>query len=128
MKNSSYSPQRILLVDDDKMLSVVVGRGIQLMAKDSVIDTVNNADEALIKLQGQSYTLLITDYNMPKTTGLTLAQEVRQKWPNTYIILMTAYGTPQLRETSQSLGIHGYITKPFSLNKLRTMINEVLNS
>jgi CheY-like chemotaxis protein len=127
MKKRSDLPKRILLVDDDPKLAIVVSRGLKLISGECIVETANDTNGALTKLEQQPYDLLITDYNMPKATGLTLAKEVRLRWPEIYIILMTAYGTPQLRQQTEDIELDGYITKPFNLNTLRGMVNGIVN-
>ncbi len=119
--------KRLLLVDDERKVAVILARGLRTLGETYTVDTATNGPEALKKIRQQPYDLLITDYKMPKVTGLNLAQWVRKISPQTHIILMTAHGTPALREALDAINIDGYIEKPFRLTQLRQMVERTVN-
>jgi len=70
--------------------------------------------EALSILATQAFDLVISDFNMPDMGGIELLYKVRQDHPNTFLVLITAYGTEAVEEEMHRLGI-GYLAKPFDL-------------
>jgi YesN/AraC family two-component response regulator len=89
--------------------------------------TVNGGQEALGVMAERSCPLLITDHNMPGMTGTQLTQKVKQDYPTTKIIIITAYATPDVERTARTAGVDYFLTKPFSLDRLEQIIKEVLD-
>lgn len=117
--------KRMLIVDDEPNVAIALAENLEELSCEYSIEIANSAEEAITKIQEKNYTLVLTDYKMPAMTGLDLARAVQQFSPDTQIVLMTAYGTPDLRETVKSLEIGGYIDKPFTLTEIKDMVKEV---
>ena len=69
--------------------------------------------------------MAIVDLRLPDTDGLTLATQIRQRRPDCPIILMTAYGTPEVVRGAEALGAP-VITKPFNVDELLSLVSERL--
>lgn len=66
--------------------------------------------------------LVVTDLKMPRLTGLELVKAIKQKSPQTFIVLMTAYGTVETAVEAMKYGANDYILKPFSTDLLERVI------
>ena len=66
--------------------------------------------------------LLVTDIRMPGVDGLQLVKEVKRSYPETPVIVMTAHGSPDVRQSIKKWSHTGYIEKPFEINELRKLI------
>ncbi len=119
---------RILVVDDDKSVLRMIEYGLQRLGSDYQIYTAKDMDGALKLIENQHIDLVITDYMMPGLTGIDLARAVHHLSPSTQIVLMTAYGTEKLRDTSNHVGFDGYIDKPFDIEKIREIIRAAKNA
>ena len=93
---------------------------------DYQIFTTVDSSEALELLQKQSFDLVVADYMMPGITGIDLARAVRRLSPETQIILMTAYGTTRLRNTTKFVGIDAYLDKPFTIDEIHEVIQNTV--
>jgi DNA-binding NtrC family response regulator len=104
--------ETILIVDDElDMLEL-----LELIILDKTryrVSTTNNPLEALQMLANQSFDLLITDLRMPALGGLEVIREVREKYPDLPVIVITAYGSSESAEEAIRAGAYDYITKPF---------------
>ncbi len=120
------TPKRILLVDDEPRITLVLSRGLKILGQQYAIDTASDGQSALTKLQQQFYHLVITDIQMPHLTGIDLVQQAVQLSPKTQFVLMTAHDSPTLRHTIATLPIEGYIEKPFTLQEVRSIIVRLL--
>ena len=58
--------------------------------------------------------------------GLSLLRETRKQWPQTKIILMTAYGSPEVKNRAEEMGAFAYIEKPFIYSKMRDLVMRAL--
>jgi DNA-binding response OmpR family regulator len=73
---------------------------------------------ALTRFNEQKCDLIITDMNMPRMGGMELVKELREKSNNVYVIMVTAYGTPDTERMALNLGANEYIAKPFDFEEL----------
>lgn len=125
MTNPARNPA-IILVEDEPDILIILHRIMRDLTGGYDIVTVNSAQEAVNILRERACPLLITDHNMPNMTGTQLTQLAKQEYPDTKIILITAYATPEVERTARTAGVDYFLTKPFSLDRLEQIIKEVL--
>ena len=113
MSNGTTS---VLLVDDDA--DVVWGVGRCLARAGFSIMTSGNGSEAVNLLASRSFDFVLTDIRMPEMNGLELTDWVRRNRPQTKIIIMTAFGSPAVRQLSYRKGAIQYLEKPLDPNLL----------
>jgi|GEM_PF-651809 len=120
--------KHVLIVDDEPHVAVLLANALKKLGDEYLFEATQSSTTALemIRQAKVPYDLVITDYKMPDLSGVDLAQAVRNISPRTQIVVMTAYGTEQLRETVADLGIEGYISKPFSMTQIREIVKQVL--
>ena len=87
-------------------------------------ESVSNGADALERLSKNHFDLVITDIRMPGLTRLDILPRMRRLKPETPIIVMTAYGSDDVRRRSLERGATAYLEKPIPLSKLRTLIRE----
>src|SRR5690606_35519104 len=88
---------RILIVDDEEYVVFTLKEGLQKLPNCEVY-TASRGSEALEHFKKQPFDLLITDYKMPGMDGITLATQIRHMYPQTAIVVVTAYGDNLLHE------------------------------
>jgi len=106
----------VLLVDDDA--DVVWGIGRCLARAGFSITTSGNGVEAISVLASRSFDFLLTDIRMPEVNGLELTDWVRRNCPQIKVIVMTAFGSPAVRQLSYRRGAIQYLEKPLDPNLL----------
>ena len=118
----------ILIVDDEEIvrtsLDVILKKGGGY-ATDFAVD----GEEALKKIKGNKYGLVLLDIAMPKLDGYEILKQVRPIYPDLPIIFVTGKGTPQ--QTMVSLAqynLSGYIEKPFTPEKILDIVARTLKS
>jgi DNA-binding NtrC family response regulator len=77
-------------------------------------------------LESANHELVMTDLNLPGQSGLDLLRTVRTGYPETTVVLMTAYGSVQTAVEAMKNGAYDYLTKPVRPNELIALINRVL--
>ncbi len=118
--------RRILIVDDEE----TVARTLQnILKKLPYCETAvaTSGEQALRLFEAQPFDLLITDYKMPGMDGMSLAARIRQLYPRTAVIMITAYSNEELREQAARVAIQGILDKPVELVKIRNAALEVLD-
>ena len=115
---------RILIVEDDVSLRRVIQAQIAHMGVD--VSTAGDVPGALKILESANHELVMTDLNLPGQSGLDLLRTVRTGYPETTVVLMTAYGSVQTAVEAMKNGAYDYLTKPIRPNELIALINRVL--
>lgn len=115
---------RILAVDDDPTVLAMVR--LCLTRAHYAVDVVEGCASALAMLKRRPYQLLITDVNMPTSSGKELLNHCRSEWPALEVILMT--GQPVVRDAVETVrhGAYDYLVKPVSPDVLLKTVAEAL--
>ncbi|WP_462266705.1 response regulator transcription factor [Mucilaginibacter sp.] len=117
--------KRILLVEDDPNLGMLLQDYLQLKGKFDVV-LCKDGDEGLQEFNKANYDLVILDVMMPKKDGFTLGKEIRKVNQQVPIIFATAKTMIEDKTQAFNLGGDDYITKPFRIEELLLRINALL--
>jgi DNA-binding response OmpR family regulator len=107
--------KRILLVDDET--SILFAYKKVLQQPDLIIDAVESKEEAIDLLQENDYQAAILDLRLHGSTGeegFELVSHIKETNSNLKIIMITAYGSPEIKEKAFNLGADCYFEKPVS--------------
>jgi two-component system response regulator QseB len=107
---------RLLLVEDDELLGDAVKTGLTQFGY--IVDWLKNGEIAGQVLKTETFDLIILDLSLPKVSGMTLLQAIRQSQNKTPVIILTARESIDDRIKGLDAGADDYITKPFDLNEL----------
>ncbi|NCD11350.1 MAG: EAL domain-containing protein [Epsilonproteobacteria bacterium] len=91
----------------------------------SVIEAVN-AEDAIEKFKSHAIDLVITDINMPKMSGLEMAEIIRKMSPRTPILILSAYNDTPYFVESIRLGVEGYLLKPVEIGQFMEVLGRVI--
>jgi DNA-binding response OmpR family regulator len=117
--------KKILVVDDEKGICENVHK---ILAKNNYeVTQALSAQEALEKMAKESFSLLISDIVMPQKNGLELLKLVKEQWPLTKVIIMTAYASTDTAMKAIRLGALDYIPKPFTPKEIRETVEKALS-
>lgn len=118
-------PKRALTVDDSKTMRDMVS----FTLKNAGFDVVEAEDgkDALGKIGGQKFDVIITDLNMPNMNGFDLIRSLRANpdYKFTPILMLTTEGDDNKKNEGKSAGATGWIVKPFNPEKLVQVVNKV---
>jgi two-component system response regulator (stage 0 sporulation protein F) len=90
------------------------------------VDLAANGYEALEKLNDKAPDLILLDMKMPGMNGLEVLRQIKQKYPDQAVIMMTAYGELEIVNEAINLGVKECITKPFDINQLRELAQRIV--
>lgn len=115
---------RILLVEDDEML----GDGIKIGLEQNshTVDWVTNGEAARMALNTESFDALVLDLHLPKRSGLSVLQDMRQRGINTPVLILTAYETIEDRVKGLDTGADDYMVKPFDMEELNARLRALI--
>lgn len=115
---------KILIVDDEKNMC----RSLEILLSTDGYKTCSceRAEIALKVLEKESIDLVITDLTMPGMNGMDLLKRVKELYPNTQVIMMTAYSTVQSAIEAIKIGAYDYLIKPFSDDDILMSVKKAL--
>lgn len=119
-------PQKksILIVDDDK--SVTDALKMILTAARFEVRTAHNVADSITTLNNTQFDLVITDLCLPDGTGIDVITHVKNETPETEVILMTGHGSLDITIEAIKRGAYYYLEKPFTPDRIQTLINRAL--
>ncbi len=118
--------ERVLLVDDEAAIVDMLQRSLTELGYD--VDPVTSAPHAIARARQArgTYAVLVTDYTMPRMTGLDVAAEIREWQPDIRVIMMTGYGAGLDRGVLAAAGVDTLLLKPVSALDLAHAIRVAL--
>jgi DNA-binding response OmpR family regulator len=115
---------RILIAEDDAPLASFIAKAFS--SEDHVTEIAPTGDEALQRVQGGGFDLLILDLNLPIVSGSEVLRKVRSANAEIPILILTAADAVADRVACLDAGADDYLTKPFSFSELSARIRAVL--
>ena len=120
----------ILVVDDEPDVAEMFRQRFRREARNGtyVMHFANSGDEALNLLgNGIEPTLIVilSDINMPEMDGLDLLAEIKQRWSDLPVMMVTAYGDDQRRRRAGELGAREFLTKPVDFDLLKARLAQL---
>jgi len=115
---------KILIVDDDPLIR----RQLEDLYRERKyeVDSVGSAEDALTLLEDAEYSLAVIDLKIPGTDGISLTKQVRDRWPDLDVIIVTGYASIKGAVEAIRHGASDYITKPFEREEILLATEKVL--
>lgn len=110
----------VLLVEDDHSLREALGETLELAGHD--YHAVGSAEEAMLAAGAASFSLVISDVNMPGMDGHQLLAQLRSRYPQLPVLLMTAHGAVDRAVEAMRQGAADYLVKPFEPKALLALV------
>lgn len=101
---------RVLVVDDKDTIVKLLAR---ILSPEFGVTTAEDGTRALGMIAATEFDVIVSDIRMPGADGMTVLQETLRLYPDTEVILMTAFGTVQDAVAAMKLGAYDYLQKPF---------------
>jgi DNA-binding NtrC family response regulator len=114
----------ILVVDDE--LNIRGALVTLLEKKEYQVRGAGSAEEALEQLETTPADLVLTDLKMPGMGGMEFLRRLKQKWPDTEVLVMTAFGSIDTAVEAMRGGAYDYITKPIDRERFAVVVEKAL--
>ena len=117
---------KVLIVDDEP----IVGERLKASLERSgfCVDAFFSSQDALKKLEQESYDILVTDLKMKPPDGLELLRAAKRKQPAIRAVVITGFATRQMAEEVRSAGAVHFIAKPFKISDLTKLLKALSDS
>ncbi|NOZ67692.1 MAG: sigma-54-dependent Fis family transcriptional regulator [Deferribacteres bacterium] len=114
---------KILIAEDEEItLKHLI---YALKTEGYTVTGVTSGTDALKKTKKEEFDLIIADIKMPGMDGLSLLAEVKEKYPDTEVIIITGFGSIESAVDAMKTGAADYITKPFNLDELILKVKKI---
>ncbi len=123
---ASLTKKRILLADPDMPFRVALARTLKF--KGYLVDQAASVQQMLHLLSKVPVSLVVIDIRMPETDGISLIRQLRQKFPDTHIIILSAGANVETTIEAVKLGVKDYLLKPIATGDILTAIDMVLHT
>ena len=116
---------KVLIIDDEE--DILSSCKNVLEDEDYDVDIAKDYDEALKIFESKKIDLVFLDVWLPNTDGLDILSNIKEKYPNTTVIMMSGHAGVETAVRATKLGAYDFLEKPISVSKLLSSCEEVLN-
>src|SRR5881275_1443074 len=113
----------LLIVDDERAIREACREVAQSLGYNASV--ADSAEHAYRMLEAQSIDVVLLDLKLPGTGGLQALHQIRERRPDAVVVVVTGYGTVQSAVQAMKNGAYDYVTKPFSMEELRLLLDRV---
>jgi DNA-binding NtrC family response regulator len=115
---------RILIVDDEEIIRDSLS--FILEKEGHAVETAQNGQEAIDKIEKEPFDIVITDLEMPEVKGIELLEKVQRLTPEAFVLIITAYASIETAIAALRKGASDYIIKPLEFEDIIFRINRLL--
>jgi DNA-binding NtrC family response regulator len=107
---------RVLIVEDDRAMCELLEAQLRRRGFDAL--SRSSADQALALLRMEDFQVVVADYNMPGTSGISLCDELSTSRPDLPVVVITAFGSMETAIAAIRAGAYDFLPKPFETEQL----------
>jgi len=113
---------RVLIVDDEKSIRNTVSEFLRLGGYE--VQAAEDADAAGALMQAQVFDVVVTDVILPRVSGVTLLQRIKERTPDIQVIMMTGEPTVDTAVEAVRAGAYDYLSKPTGKRELLAVVGQ----
>jgi len=118
--------KKILVIDDEDIIRISCER--TLSSHDYEVKSATSGKEGLELLEEEPFSLILLDIKMPDMDGVEVLKKIKERWPETKVIMITGYSTVESAVKTLKLGAFNYLEKPFTPDVLLEAVKEALET
>lgn len=119
-------PGKLLVIDDESIVRTSCKR--VLSPEGYEVRLAANAFEGIRLMEEEQFDVVLTDLKMPDMDGITVLETIKERWPETQVIVITGYQTVDTAVKSIKLGAFDYIEKPFTPDALLSAVAAAMDN
>jgi DNA-binding NtrC family response regulator len=116
---------RIMVIDDEKIVCDMAKMSLDQEGYE--VETFLNAEPALKRLAAQKFDIVVTDYKMKGIDGMEVLRTVRRLYPDTKVIMITAFANLDAAIEALRSDVHDFFPKPVKIKELKASIQRALD-
>ena len=114
---------KILLADDVKIMRSLLKSSLATFDVE-VVSEVDNGDDVIRKVSELKPDMVFLDISMPGKNGLDVLKEIKEKFSNVFVAMISGHNTFENIKRSMELGADGFVVKPYTTIKIQEMIHK----
>ena len=114
----------ILIVDDEEVVRLSHLRSLE--GTDCNAQTVEDGREAISVMEQQPFDVVLLDLRMPDLDGMDVLKTIKQRWPDSEVVVITGYPSIETAKEAVRLGAFNYLTKPVGPNDVIKAANDAV--
>src|SRR5512143_1848312 len=114
----------VLVVDDERSLRFTLQES--LSEEGYRVETASDGAEALTRVEGGDFQLVLLDQKLPDTSGIDVLKKIKARRPEVQVVIMTAYGKFENAVEAARAGCYDYVGKPFELDHIKLVLQNAL--
>lgn len=118
-------PRRMLVVDDKANMRELLEQTFRERGFDII--TASSGEDAIDYISEYYFDVVITDLTMPGKDGMAVLRAAKGAYPDTEVIMITAYGTIDTAVEAMRLGAYDFVTKPFKISTIENKVDKLLH-
>ena len=118
--------KKILVIDDEAIIRTSCER--TLIPAGYEVKLAEGGKEGLEMLEKEEFGLVLLDLKMPDMDGVEVLNNIKAKWPDMKVVMVTGYSTVETAVQALRLGAFNYLEKPFTPDSLLTAVKEVFET
>ena len=122
--NPRPSPRRILVVDDEPLIRATLAE--YLTGEGFAVTACASGEDALAEAGRTPYDVALCDVQLPGIDGIEVLEQLLRISPETFVLLITAYGTVESAVEAFQRGAHDYLMKPILLDEVAGKVRRLL--
>jgi DNA-binding NtrC family response regulator len=117
----------VLVVDDEALIRWSLSESL-IDAGHSVTEAADGASAVAHASDGQKFDAIVLDYRLPDSNDLHLLETIRGLQPRAAVVMMTAFGTPEVTSGALKLGAYRVVAKPFDVHDMVDLVTQAHES
>jgi len=114
--NNGSERMQVLILDDEPIVCKRLRPAFQKAGYE--VETFTDSASAMARIEQKRYDVVITDLKMQGTDGMKLLTRVKEIWPETHVIVITGFATPETAKESFTKSAFDFVAKPFKLSDI----------
>ena len=116
---------KILLIDDTPDVSLYLAKLLQRLGH--AVDAAADGTEGFAKANSGEWDIIISDLKLPgEPSGMELVRKIRSVRPDTALIVVSGFPTPEIIRECDTLGVKDFLTKPFEVSFIRSVVERLM--
>lgn len=124
----THSPLRVLVVEDETLIRWSIAETLTQQGHAVVEASTAATAEEVLHDEPEPIDVVLLDLRLPDSHDLQLLARIRRLRPESAIVMMSAYGTPELARHALELGAYRVVDKPFDMDALAHLVREAHNA
>lgn len=117
---------RIMVIDDEKIVGDMAKMSLE--QEGYIVETFLNAEPALARLKEENFNVVVTDLKMKGIDGMEVLRTVKKLYPNTRVIMITAFANLDAAIEALRDDVHDFFPKPVKIKELKASIQRALSN